>query len=115
MAHGGYGVACLPEAQVRDDIRVGRLIPLMPEYEPKPSVLYAVYPSRRQLALRTRTVLEFLVQQDHSESAARLQVDAPDDQDMSPVALPTSGLHGNLVSPLPWHPATYDQLTEAQS
>lgn len=113
MARSGYGVACLPEAQVHSDIRGGRLIPLMPEYEPKPSVLYAVYPSRRQLALRTRTVLEFLVQQDRSESAARRQVDAPDDQDVSPVAPPTSGLHGDLVSPLPWHPATHDQLTEA--
>jgi DNA-binding transcriptional LysR family regulator len=33
-------------------------------------MLYATYPLRRQLALRTRTVLEFVVEQDRRESAA---------------------------------------------
>jgi DNA-binding transcriptional LysR family regulator len=112
MARSGYGVACLPDVQVCNDILGGWLIRLMPEYEAKPSVLYAIYPSRRQLALRTRTVLEFLAQQDRGESATRPQVDAPDDLDVPPVALPMLGLHRNLVLPVPWHPATNDQLTE---
>jgi len=76
-------------------------------------MLYAIYPSRRQLALRTRTVLEFLAQHDRSENAERPQCVAPADQDLSPFALPTLGLHRNPVSSLPWHPATHDQLTEA--
>jgi DNA-binding transcriptional LysR family regulator len=63
MARSGYGIARLPYTQVRDDIRAGGLIRLLPQYEPKPAMLHAVYPSRRQLARRTRAVLEFLVQQ----------------------------------------------------
>lgn len=59
MARSGYGIACLAEVQVRDDVRDGRLVEPMPEYEAKPSILYAIYPSRRQLA--PRTVLEFLL------------------------------------------------------
>jgi DNA-binding transcriptional LysR family regulator len=73
MARSGYGIACLPDVQVCDDIRDRRLVRLMPEFEAKPSVLYAVYPSRRQLAPRTRTVLEFLLQQGRSEGSALLQ------------------------------------------
>ncbi|HUN40446.1 MAG TPA: LysR family transcriptional regulator [Acetobacteraceae bacterium] len=63
MARSGYGIAYLPDAQVREDVLAGRLIRLMPHFEPKPSMLYVVYPSRRQLAPRTRVVLEFLIQQ----------------------------------------------------
>lgn len=70
MARSGYGIACLADAQVRDDIRAGRLIRLMPQYEPKPVVLNAVYPSRRQLAQRTREVLEFLIQQGRVDQGA---------------------------------------------
>jgi DNA-binding transcriptional LysR family regulator len=87
MVRSGYGVACLPEVRVRDDIRGGRLVQLMPEYEAKPSMLYAIYPSRRQLAPRTRTVLEFLVQQGRSERAAQLRHDAPTNKDLSLVAI----------------------------
>ncbi|HTC08294.1 MAG TPA: LysR family transcriptional regulator [Acetobacteraceae bacterium] len=75
MACSGYGIACLPSTQVRDDLRAGGLIRLLPQYEPKPAMLHAVYPSRRQLARRTRTVLEFLVQQarvDHDAAAWQL-------------------------------------------
>jgi DNA-binding transcriptional LysR family regulator len=113
MARSGCGVACLPEAQVRDDMRRGRLIRLMPDYEAKPSVLYAMYPSRHPLSFRTRTVLEFLVQRDRGESTARPQDDAPADQDPSPLVLPSPEPHRNLVSSLPWHPATHEQLAEA--
>lgn len=77
MARSGYGIACLPGVQVHDDLRDGRLVRLMPEYAAKPSMLYAIYPSRRHLAPRTRAVLEFLVQQGHSERASRLQDHAP--------------------------------------
>ncbi len=79
MARSGYGIACLPDVQVCDEIRDRRLVRLMPEYEAKPSVLYAVYPSRRQLAPRTRTVLEFLLHQGPSEGSALLQDDGAAD------------------------------------
>ena len=47
MAQSGYGVACLPDMRVRDDVRVGRLIRLMPDYKANPVTLSVVYPSRR--------------------------------------------------------------------
>jgi len=78
MARTGYGIACLPEAQVRDDIRAGRPIRLMRHYELKPSMLYAVYPSRRQLAQRTGAVLEFLIRQGRvDQHAAKRQSPTP--------------------------------------
>jgi DNA-binding transcriptional LysR family regulator len=63
MARSGCGIACLADAQVRDDIRAGRLIRLLPQYALKPVMLNVVYPSRRHLARRTREVLTFLIQQ----------------------------------------------------
>jgi DNA-binding transcriptional LysR family regulator len=97
MARSGYGVACLAAVQVRDDIRDGRLVRLIPEYGAKPSMLYAIYPSRRQLAPRTRTVLEFLVEQGRSERAAQLRHDAPINQPLAPVAMSARALHRNDV------------------
>jgi DNA-binding transcriptional LysR family regulator len=97
MARSGYGVACLPDAQVRDDIRDGRLVRLMPEYEAKSSILYAVYPSRRQLAPRTRTVLEFLVQEGRGERATLLRNNAAANQDLLPVAKSAPALPRDIV------------------
>lgn len=70
MVRSGYGIACLPDAQVREDIRTGRLIRLLPGYVPKSAILHAVYPSRRHLASRTRAVLDFLIQQGRAEQDA---------------------------------------------
>lgn len=95
MARSGYGIACLPDVQVRDDIRDRRLVRLMPEYEAKPSVLYAVYPSRRQLAPRTRTVLEFLAQQGGSTRSTLLHDNDTADHDPSLAAKPA--LPRNIV------------------
>jgi DNA-binding transcriptional LysR family regulator len=97
MARSGYGIACLPEVQVRDDIRDGRLVRLLPLYEVKPSILYAIYPSRRQLAPRTRAVLEFLVQLGRSERSVLLQEEPVADQDLSRAAKPASALPCNVV------------------
>ena len=59
----GQGVALLPEAAVIDDIRSGRLRPVLAAYRPPPVPAYLVYPSRRHLPLRTRVVIDFLVEQ----------------------------------------------------
>jgi DNA-binding transcriptional LysR family regulator len=50
-ALAGLGVARLPEATCRDDLREGRLCLLAPGWGPAPMALYALYPSRRQLSL----------------------------------------------------------------
>lgn len=58
---GGNGIAFLGEALVFNDIRSGRLYRLLPNYTARRRPAYVVYPSRRHLPLRTRVVIDFLV------------------------------------------------------
>jgi DNA-binding transcriptional LysR family regulator len=71
-ARAGHGVALLPEIQLIDDLRAGRLFRLMEDYESQRVPVHIVYPSRRNLAPRTRVVMEFLLQQTR-EIAALLE------------------------------------------
>jgi DNA-binding transcriptional LysR family regulator len=71
-ARAGHGVALLPEIQCIDDLRAGRLFRLMEDYESQRVPVHIVYPSRRNLAPRTRVVMDFLVQQTR-EIAALLE------------------------------------------
>lgn len=63
LARDGHGIALLPEVQTVDDIRLGRLIPLLEDYRSQPVPLHIVYPSRRNLAPRTRVVLDFVLRE----------------------------------------------------
>ena len=63
MARHGHGIALLPEIRVLDDVRAGRLIRLLADYPSQSVPLHIVYPSRRNLAPRTRVVLEFVVRE----------------------------------------------------
>lgn len=62
-ALAGHGIAMLPELQVVDDLRSGQLVRLLGEYPSQRVPLYLVYPSRRNLASRTRVVMDFLLGQ----------------------------------------------------
>ena len=62
-ARAGHGVALLPEIQLIDDLRAGRLFRLMEDYQSQRVPVHIVYPSRRNLAPRTRVVMDFLVEQ----------------------------------------------------
>jgi DNA-binding transcriptional LysR family regulator len=68
-ARAGHGIALLPEIQLIDDLRAGRLFRLMEDYESQRVPVHIVYPSRRNLAPRTRVVMDFLVQQTREISA----------------------------------------------
>lgn len=68
-ALAGYGIARLPELQVLDDIRAGRLYRLLPDYPSDRAQVYVVYPSRRYLAPRTRVVIDFLVEEGRRDQA----------------------------------------------
>jgi DNA-binding transcriptional LysR family regulator len=57
----GGGVAVLSHILACPDIEVGRLVNLMPDFPPSRLPIHVVYPSRRNLPLRVRTVLDFLV------------------------------------------------------
>jgi DNA-binding transcriptional LysR family regulator len=62
-ARAGHGVARLPEIQLIDDLRAGRLFRLLEDYPSQQEPVHIVYPSRRNLAPRTRVVMDFLAQQ----------------------------------------------------
>ncbi|HTI80671.1 MAG TPA: LysR family transcriptional regulator [Acetobacteraceae bacterium] len=68
-ARAGHGVALLPEIQCIDDLRAGRLFRLLEDYPSQRVPVHIVYPSRRNLAPRTRVVMDFLVEQTRQISA----------------------------------------------
>jgi DNA-binding transcriptional LysR family regulator len=55
----GHGIALLPEIQLIDDLRAGRLYRLLNDYPSEIVPVHIVYPSRRNLAPRTRVVMDF--------------------------------------------------------
>ena len=49
-ARSGHGIALLPEFQMIDDLRAGRLFRLLEDYPSQIVPVHIVYPSRRNLA-----------------------------------------------------------------
>ncbi|MBN8925600.1 MAG: LysR family transcriptional regulator [Rhodospirillales bacterium 69-11] len=74
VSRAGHGIALLPEVQVIDDIRSGRLIRLLSDYPSQQVALHLLYPTRRNLAPRTRVVMDFLLREIRisAEVAARV-------------------------------------------
>jgi len=58
----GYGIALLSDPLIVDDIRGSQLYRLLPDYAARRRPAYVVYPSRRHLALRTRVVIDFMIE-----------------------------------------------------
>lgn len=56
----GTGVSALPEYMCRDELREGRLVRVLPDWEPPAGVVHAVFPSRRGLVPAVRRFLDFL-------------------------------------------------------
>jgi DNA-binding transcriptional LysR family regulator len=69
-ARAGYGIAMLPELQVVDDVHTGELVHLLSKYPSQRVPLCLVYPSRRNLASRTRVVMDFLLEESRQLSTA---------------------------------------------
>ncbi|NKK42882.1 LysR family transcriptional regulator [Rhizobium leguminosarum] len=59
-ALAGAGLAVLSHIVAVPDIVAGRLIPVMNDFQPTRLPIYVVYPSRRNIPLRVKTVLDFL-------------------------------------------------------
>lgn len=66
-ALAGGGLAVLSHILADPDVEAGRLIRLMPEFPPTRLPINVVYPSRRNIPLRVRTVLDFLVSAVHDD------------------------------------------------
>ena len=60
MAH--HGVILQPDFIIGEDLRRGDLVELMPTYRSIEIGIYAVYPSRKHLPLKTRRLIDFLAE-----------------------------------------------------
>ena len=58
----GLGVTRFPEVFVAEEIENGRLVRLLEDYEPPPSTLCAVFPTRANLAPKVRVFVDCLTQ-----------------------------------------------------
>lgn len=57
----GIGISRLSTFLVAEDLRAGRLVRILPEYEDDASDIYAVYSARRNLAPKVRVFIDHLV------------------------------------------------------
>ncbi|MGE6335122.1 LysR substrate-binding domain-containing protein [Stenotrophomonas sp. NPDC077659] len=62
-ARRGAGLAMVPLALVRDDVRDGRLVQVLPEWNCPEQVIHAVLPSRRHMLPSVRALIDHLVEQ----------------------------------------------------
>jgi DNA-binding transcriptional LysR family regulator len=61
VAARGLGIVFEPAFIVGPDVRAGRLVPLLQDFEPAPIPIYAVYPSRKHLSAKVRLFVAHLV------------------------------------------------------
>lgn len=59
-AVAGVGIVQLPTMMVREEIRQGLLLHLVPEWAPKRHVIHAVFPSKRGLLPAVRALIDYL-------------------------------------------------------
>ncbi|MCU7376224.1 LysR substrate-binding domain-containing protein [Paucibacter sp. O1-1] len=59
----GIGVARLPTMMVKDDLRAGRLVDVLPGWQPRPAIAHVVFPSRRGLLPAVRRLIDFLAEE----------------------------------------------------
>jgi DNA-binding transcriptional LysR family regulator len=62
IAMNDGGIILQPSFMVSDDLDRGRLVRVLPEYRSRQLGIYAVYPSRKQLPLKVRCLVDFLVE-----------------------------------------------------
>ena len=74
----GVGIAKLPSMMVREDLREGRMVELLPGWSPRSGIVHAVFPSRRGLLPSVRTLLDFLASEYEALGSVGSQVDVPD-------------------------------------
>ncbi len=62
LAAEGVAIAYEPDFIVGDDVRAGRLVPLLRAFAPPPAPINVVYPSRRHLSAKVRAFTDFLAE-----------------------------------------------------
>ena len=58
----GGGIVQLPTFLARDDLRAGRLLPLLEDWRTPSLAVYTIYPSRRYLPGKVRAFVDFLAE-----------------------------------------------------
>ena len=58
----GQGIALQPIFQVGPDIKEGRLVTFLPEWSGPSFGIHAVYPSRKNLSLKVKTLIDYLAE-----------------------------------------------------
>jgi DNA-binding transcriptional LysR family regulator len=59
-AMAGTGMTILPDYMCTRELREGRLVEVLPAWRPRPSIMHAVFPSRRGMVPAVRRFLDFL-------------------------------------------------------
>ena len=59
----GSGIVQLPTMMIWQDIEAGRLVQVLPGWQPRAGIIHAVFPSRRGLVPAVRALLDFLAQE----------------------------------------------------
>lgn len=85
-ALAGLGLVTLPTYLCGDDVRTGRLVPLLLEHMHPGTTVFAVYPQNRHLSPKVRAVIDWLVEE--------LGPEPEWDRD-----LPVAGRHRSWVGP----------------
>jgi DNA-binding transcriptional LysR family regulator len=68
-AVAGFGIIRSPAFAVAEDLRAGRLVPLLCSLEPELIHVHVVYPHARHLAAKVRAFVDFLAQRYAGEPA----------------------------------------------
>jgi len=59
----GVGIAHLPRVAVREDLAAGRLVELLPGWQPRSGIVHAIFPSRRGLLPSVRALIDHLAEE----------------------------------------------------
>jgi DNA-binding transcriptional LysR family regulator len=73
LALAGVGIALLSQSVVKVDVEQGRLVRILPDWEPDPVELHALYPSRLNSSPKVRALLQFLRERFDKDPALNCQ------------------------------------------
>ncbi len=62
FAEQGLGIACVPEIAVLPQLREGRLVTVLDDYNQESMVFHILWPSNQHMALKTRVFVDFIVE-----------------------------------------------------
>jgi len=81
-ALNGVGIAQLPTLLIQDDLRQGKLVDAIPQWQPRSGIVHAVFPSRRGLLPSVRALLDSLANEFQA-----LIVDVPGEDGRAPMVI----------------------------